>query len=117
MINGGPTLSVHNEADLAETVPETVNLDPDEAAFVDNDLYEKDSEADGNGTTGPLTVSNYPGEDETYEIPEDVVNQLANETNHQLLPPTPPVRTTSSPRNSTYFEATPQYQPDTPHWR
>ena len=65
------------------------------------------SEADGNSTAGPLTVSNYPGDDETYEIPEDVVNQLDNETNHQLLPPTPPVRTTSSPRNSTYFEATP----------
>ena len=107
MINGGPTLSVHNEADPTQTVPETVNLDPDEAAFIDNDLYEKDSEADGNSTTGALTVSNYPGEDETYEIPEDVVNQLDHETNQGLLPPTPPVRTTSSPRNSTYFEATP----------
>ena len=107
VINGGPTLSVHSEADPNQTVPETVNLDPDEVTFIDNDLYEKDSEADKNSTTGPLTVSNYPGEDETYEIPEDVVNQLDHQTNSQLLPPTPPVRTTSSPRNSTYFEATP----------
>ena len=106
VVNGGPTLSVHNEDDPNDTVPETAHLDPDEAAFVDNDLYEKDS--DQNSTTDPLTVSNYPvDDDETYEIPEDVVNQLEHGTSSQLLPPTPPVRTTSSPRNSTYFEATP----------
>ena len=42
VINGGPTLSVHSEADPNQTVPENTNLDPDEVAFIDNDLYEKD---------------------------------------------------------------------------
>ena len=108
VINGGPTtLRVLNEADPDRQGDNTSGLDPEETAFIDNDLYEKDSEADGNSTTGPSAVSNFPVDDETYEIPEDVVNQLDHENSSHLIPPTPPLRTTSSPRNSSYFDATP----------
>ena len=103
LINGGATLSTHDE-----TIPDAVNLESDDMTFVDNDLYERDSEPDRESNIAPLTAANYPEEDETYEIPEDVVNLLDHDsTDQQLAPPVPPIRTSSSPRNSAYFATTP----------
>ena len=90
----------------------------EDLAFVDNDLYERDSQTSdhstGAKTEAQLTsVANYPEEEEeTYEIPEDVVNELEHEysspDNFQGAPPVPPRRTSSaSPRSSAYFSATP----------
>ena len=106
LINGGSPLNTHNETSPDEQQPDGFNPESEDLEFVDNDLYERDSEADRESTAGLMAVSNYPDEDETYEIPEDVVNQLRHDSNNQLAPPVP-IRTSSSPRNSAYFATTP----------
>ncbi len=57
----------------------------EEVTFVDNDIYERDSNAE---EESPFTAVNFNVDDETYEIPE----------NNRLSLPVIPVRTTSSPK-------------------
>ena len=106
LVNYGRPLSTHNEADPDDLQPDAVNQKSDDTVFVDNDLYEKDSDGDRRSNSGLFAVSNYPDEEETYEIPEDVTNHLKHDLN-QLAPPVAPVRTSLSSGNSACFAATP----------
>ncbi len=89
-----PHLELHPEpGDLAKKNQdhESPPNSPDDLEFVDNDLYERDSDGGNSGQSGPTAVANHVEDDETYEIPEDVVGA------QQEAPPPVPLRTSSSP--------------------